>query len=294
MSGSGAHASQRDYADLEANKPLRNSEHHRSDNSFVPTAEPVGAAGYSNFNPSSSSGHHFSGGDGADRFTEAIEAYDVVVRHGFVRKVFGILFVQLLVTFGFVLACTYNASTKRYMLENSGVPATLGLILPLGALLGLMCCGEGGRRYPLNYCLLAVLTLGESLLLGLVAATYEAEVVAMAVGTTVAVVGLLGLFASQTKYDFTGAGPYLAMALWVMILYALIGSLFGLQGGRIYAVFGTLLFSAYLIYDVQLIVGGKHTRFSFSIDDYVLASISVYLDVINIFLYILQLLGDRN
>ncbi|GBG26223.1 Protein lifeguard 1 [Hondaea fermentalgiana] len=299
MSGVGA---RREVDDLEANKPLRGGgggwggRHEDDRDGFVPTAEPVGGTGYSTGYATAPLGGGAGGMAGNEdvRFAEAIDAYDVAVRHGFVRKVFGILFVQLAVTFGWTLFCSLHAGARQYMQQNSGVPATLGLVLPLGSLLGLMCCGDGGRRYPLNYILLSVLTVGESLLLGLVAATTEAETVAMAVGTTVAVVGMLGLFATQTKYDFTGAGPYLSMALWVMVLYALIGGLFGLGGGRVYAIFGTLLFSAYLIYDVQLIVGGKHTKFAFGVDDYVLASISVYLDVINIFLYILELMNDRN
>jgi len=57
----------------------------------------------------------------------------------------------------------------------------------------------------------------------------------------------------------------------------------------IYACLGALLFSIYLIYDTQLVVG-KGT-FSYSLDDAYLAAIQLYLDVINLFLFILQILG---
>ena len=57
----------------------------------------------------------------------------------------------------------------------------------------------------------------------------------------------------------------------------------------IYACLGALIFSIYLIYDTQLVIG-KGT-FSYSLDDAYLAAIQLYLDVINLFLFILQILG---
>ena len=49
----------------------------------------------------------------------------------------------------------------------------------------------------------------------------------------------------------------------------------------------------YIVYDTQLIVGGEH-KIMFHTDDYVLASVSLYLDVINLFLMILKFLnGER-
>jgi protein lifeguard len=42
-----------------------------------------------------------------------------------------------------------------------------------------------------------------------------------------------------------------------------------------------------MVYDAQLIFGGKHRKYQFGIDDYVFASLSLYLDIINLFLIIL-------
>lgn len=42
--------------------------------------------------------------------------------------------------------------------------------------------------------------------------------------------------------------------------------------------------------DVQLIVGGKH-RMSLDPEEYVFAALNIYLDIINIFIFILQLIG---
>lgn len=53
---------------------------------------------------------------------------------------------------------------------------------------------------------------------------------------------------------------------------------------------GALLFSVYLIYDTQLMMGGDH-KFSISPEEYVFAALNIYLDIIMIFLYILRLFG---
>jgi len=55
---------------------------------------------------------------------------------------------------------------------------------------------------------------------------------------------------------------------------------------------GVLLFGMYLVIDTQLIIGqGRH---SLGIDDYVLGALILYIDIIMIFVYLLQLLGGRN
>lgn len=67
------------------------------------------------------------------------------------------------------------------------------------------------------------------------------------------------------------------MALWMMFLYGLVLSMLpGVsQDQTAYSAIGVVLFSFYLVYDVQLIVGGKHKRFQFSVDDHVFAAINV-------------------
>ena len=55
--------------------------------------------------------------------------------------------------------------------------------------------------------------------------------------------------------------------------------------------FGAALFGLYLIVDIQLIMGNQSRRIG--MDDYVFAAINLYLDVINIFLYILRILGEK-
>ena len=59
-------------------------------------------------------------------------------------------------------------------------------------------------------------------------------------------------------------------------------------------ILGTILFSSYLIYDTQLILEGRHKRsIQISSEDYIMAAMSLYLDIIILFLYILELAGTE-
>jgi FtsH-binding integral membrane protein len=116
----------------------------------------------------------------------------------------------------------------------------------------------------------------------------------MAFALVTAVSIALSVYAATAKSDFTkSAFPYLLAISVVMMGAGLMLMLFPSQiGMSVYAAIGALLFSAYLVFDTQMILGGKN-RMQFSLDDYVPAAISLYLDIVSLFIYLLQLFGQR-
>jgi FtsH-binding integral membrane protein len=58
----------------------------------------------------------------------------------------------------------------------------------------------------------------------------------------------------------------------------------------VYASFGALLFSIYIVYDTQIMMGGTH-KYSISPEEYIFAALNLYLDIVNLFLYILTIIG---
>lgn len=228
------------------------------------------------------------------------EMTDQSVRHGFVQKVYGILFVQLLFT-----AVIASIVMSRLEGAPSGL-VTACFFISMAVMIGVSClcmCKPGlMRSYPTNYVILFVFTLAESVLVGFIGARYTQESVLIVACVTAAVVLGLSIFACQTSYDFSGWGPYLMCALLVMIGFSfcfVIGAMAGQANSEafqtlrlIFACFGALLFSFYIIYDTQLIMGGKHET-QFAIDDYCLAALSLYLDIVQLFLYMLEIFGGR-
>merc|ERR1719191_2389187 len=107
----------------------------------------------------------------------------------------------------------------------------------------------------------------------------------------------------MTETDFTGFGPYLFAASLVLLCFGLVLTVLswtGLMGSArftamqmMYALVGALLFSAYIVFDTQLIVSGKHATMRFEVDDWAVATIVLYVDIIQLFLFLLRLLGKE-
>lgn len=58
----------------------------------------------------------------------------------------------------------------------------------------------------------------------------------------------------------------------------------------VYGSIGALIFSLYIVYDTQLMMGGKH-KYALDPEEYIFASLNLYLDIINLFMYILMIVG---
>merc|ERR1719316_1455082 len=123
------------------------------------------------------------------------------------------------------------------------------------------------NRFPLNLFLLFGFTLAMSFLIGITTTAYAAAGLQVLVVEAFAITSLLfiglTLFTMQSKIDFS----FLSFAF-----------------RQVYALVGTVIFSLYVLYDTHAIT----TYLSF--DDYVLGAINLYLDFINLFTFILQLL----
>ena len=83
--------------------------------------------------------------------------------------------------------------------------------------------------------------------------------------------------------------PYLFGALWVLILFGFMAMFFphtsGIELG--YGIVAALIFSGYILVDTQLVMRHYH------VEEEIAAAISLYLDVINLFLAILRILNSQ-
>lgn len=233
----------------------------------------------------------YGGGDSyEDPEVKGFGFSDASIRRGFIRKVYSILMVQLSITLAFISWFVYHEPTKRFVYNNPWL-LIVALVVVLVSMLTLACCGEVRRKSPTNYILLALFTLAESFMLGVSSAAYEAIEVLMAVGITAAVCLALTLFAFQTKYDFTMCGGFLLVSVVILLIFGIVAIFVHNRiVSLVYASLGALIFSMYLVYDTQLMLGGKH-KYSLSPEEYVFAALNLYVDIINIFIYILTIIG---
>ncbi|XP_044215747.1 glutamate receptor, ionotropic, N-methyl D-aspartate-associated protein 1b (glutamate binding) [Thunnus albacares] len=211
------------------------------------------------------------------------------IRRAFIRKVFLVLTAQLLVTFAFVAVFTFVEEIKAFVLVNTWTYfVSYGVFIVSVCVIS--CCGSVRRRHPWNLIALSILTLSMSYMVGMIASYHETETVVMAVGITAVVCFTVVIFSLQTKYDFTSCYGVLFVCLIVLIIFGILCIFIRNQILHIvYSALGALLFTCFLAVDTQLLLGNK--ELALSPEEYIFAALNLYTDIINIFLYILAIVG---
>ncbi len=154
---------------------------------------------------------------------------DVAIRHAFIKKVYGILTLQLSVTIGFIALFIFVEAIQKFFQNNSWILwVILGLTIVI--IIVLACCNNVARKYPLNIILLFAFTILESILVAVIAATYKLDEVLIAAGITGVVVVGITIFAFQTKIDFTGCGIYLFVGCLILLGFGLICGILAATG----------------------------------------------------------------
>jgi len=220
------------------------------------------------------------------------------IRNGFIKKVYALLTIMLIITS--LVAIPFQFLSHEMINQNRGLLAGLmwgSLILTFA----MACfCSGAMRKFPSNYVFLFVFSVCYGFICGCVSMSYTLPSVMLAAGMTAGIFCLLTAYACLTKTDFTGLGPYLIAALFGLIVFGLFIMIFSWMWPGVYsmlhtlyAAVGAILFSFYIVYDTQLVVGGRHKRAEFSVDDYAFAALNLYLDIINLFLMLLTFCGSR-
>jgi len=132
-----------------------------------------------------------------------------------------------------------------------------------------------------------------SVTVGVSCTFYAPVIVAQAIFITAAVVGSLTMYtfwATKRGVEFTWLGPLLFSALWALVIWGFIQVFFhpGPVSQMIYSLLGALVFCGYIIFDVHMLAT------KMDVDEYVWASVALYLDIINLFMNILRILGQMN
>lgn len=222
-----------------------------------------------------------------------VSALDDMWRKGFVRKVYSILGTQLF--------ATVAVSSLMMMKGGAGFVQWLGTegmwtywTAIGGSFATLMILQCYAHSSPANMLWLSAFTMLESYSIGAICTLYQASgngiIVLEAFAITSIVFIGLTFFTFQSRINFDFLGPGLFVSILVLLVWGLFANLFfnSFVVSQLYALAGTIIFSLFIVYDTHQIMA----RLSY--DDYVHAAISLYLDFLNLFLFILRLLGSGN
>lgn len=129
--------------------------------------------------------------------------------------------------------------------------------------------------------------------LSIFAIVYTSESVASAFFTTTAAFAGLSFFGFVTKRDLGPVGSFCTMGLFGLIGFGLLSiffpSMMGTTTSKIYGLVGILVFAGLTAYDTQRIKNMGNTHHNSAI----IGALKLYLDFINLFLFVLRLSGRR-
>mmetsp|Transcript_114642 Transcript_114642/g.286580 ORF Transcript_114642/g.286580 Transcript_114642/m.286580 type:complete len:290 (+) Transcript_114642:32-901(+) len=210
-------------------------------------------------------------------------------RANFIRKVFGILAFQMAITVTICAAAMFIPFVQAAFIRLLVSPGASFMIM-IPAICVLCALQKYKSEHPTNYYLLLAFTVLMSMSVAGVCALYQKAglgfLILQAFVATAIAFGSLSLYALKSGKDFTWMGGMLSMALMGMIGFSFFGALFGFHGGAIFSLFGVVVFSGFILYDTSRVLQ------VYGPDDAIVAAVELYLDILNLFLYILELLSE--
>ncbi|NWT28095.1 LFG3 protein, partial [Cardinalis cardinalis] len=222
---------------------------------------------------------------------QSVDWEDRKVRHAFIRKVYAIISLQLLVTVGIISVFTFVHPVRSFVQRNVAIYYASYAVF-LVTYLVLACCQGPRRRFPWNIILLSIFTLAMGLMTGTIASMYNTKAVLIAMLITAIVAIVVTIFCFQTKAR-RGMPPALPSVgqVWGAARLTLLCSL-PVQVPwlhMLYAAIGAIAFTLFLAYDTQLVLGNRKN--TLSPEEYVYGALTIYTDIIYIFTFILQIVG---
>ena len=165
----------------------------------------------------------------------------------------------------------------------------IGFVVFLGIAWGFMWGIEKNKNSGMGVALLLGFTFFMGLMLSgmlrmALGFSNGGSLIAMAAGGTGAIFITLASVASTTKRDFSGIGKFLFAGLILILVAGLANAFFQIPLlSLVISAVAILIFSAYILFDINRIVQGGETN-------YISATLAVYLDIYNIFVNLLNLL----
>lgn len=217
---------------------------------------------------------------------------DARLSAAFLSQAFLWMFVGLLVTAGVAFVVQSNATLTAFAADNL-------ILLFIGQLALVFAIGLGIRRInaTLALGLFFIYAASLGLTVGLIVQAYTETSVVTAFLSASAMFGAAAIYGAVTKRSLAGLGGILFMGLIGLIVASVLNIFLG-NGmlSWVISVVGVVIFTALTAYDVQRIQNGDLAVMTGSMEKAaVLGALHLYLDFINIFLFLLRLFGgSRN
>ena len=210
---------------------------------------------------------------------------DVAVRNRVLRNTYWLLAISLIPT---VLGAAFGmySGINKVMATSPFI----SMIIFLAGAFGLMYAIEKNKETSLGVGLLLLFTFFMGMMLSrllghVLGMSNGTQLVMFAFGGTAAVFGTMATLATSIKRDLSGLGKFMFVGVVILILASVANIFLQLPALMLtISVVAIVIFSAFMLIDLQRVVNGGETN-------YVSATLAIYLDVYNVFANLLAILG---
>ena len=218
--------------------------------------------------------------------------------NGLLKHVYGYMFVGLLLTSVFSFLVSQSRRAVAFIYSNPFVTiilcvAELALVFYLSSRIERISMRSAQLCF-FAYSILTGVTLSSVFLV------YTGASIAKAFVTTCLMFGGLTVYAGVTKRNIASWGTYLMMGLWGIIIAGAINMFFGFRSvDLLISVLGVVVFLGLTVYDTKRVLDmNREYGSEMTEDEYVklgvIGALNLYLDFLNIFLYLLRLFSSSS
>jgi FtsH-binding integral membrane protein len=210
------------------------------------------------------------------------------IRNMFMLKVFGILIFQLIFTFAIVLICQIKI-IKEFLFSQNTLTICLMCFctfIYLIAFIIFLCKPDLMRRVPTNYIILFLTTICITIDLVYLCIYYQPEIIVAAITFLIAICLAMFFIALFNRIEIGYCNIVLIGLLLLGVNYGILAAVYrDYYLYFLYCLIGGIIYALFIAYDTTLI------RDEFSIDDYAFAALTLYFDIIRLFIMILRIFG---
>jgi FtsH-binding integral membrane protein len=201
-----------------------------------------------------------------------------------VRRTYALVLVSVLVT---MVGASFALSQRSLMLAVAQHP----FIAFFAALAPLLLATRKKTEFPMNIGLVLLFNFAMGVMISPTLFIYgnrQPGLIGQAAVLTIGAFGILTLYAFVSRRDFSAWGSFLIVGLWVLIGTMLLNLFFQNAAVDLWlASVAVLLFSGLLVFDTWRL------RNFYGPDEYVGAAVQIYLDLLNMFMAVLRVMGNR-
>jgi FtsH-binding integral membrane protein len=210
----------------------------------------------------------------------------------FIRKVYSLLSLQITFTLIFVSVLYLNPEMIQFELKNQWIVyLASGFLIIL--VYGLIFFKRIARKVPINYISFFLFTVSSTYCVTFAASYYDVLTILISTGLTTAIIIALNLYSIFSIENFTVRGGFIVVSLVVIVGSTAILSMVRMNFYHlVISILGDLFFGFFLVYDTQATIGENQRMYS--CDDYIIAALSIYLDILYYFIELMRIAGMAN